>query len=114
VGRLFLARAPESVHLPPEPFRTFTAATPRSRAELEPAVDVARARGLAENRGEWIPGLWVLAVPVVTGGRMRAALAAAAPEARMVALGPERVAARLRRAAVRIETRLAAGAERAA
>jgi DNA-binding IclR family transcriptional regulator len=86
VGKLYLAFAPEAVELGPEPFEPFTPTTPRTRATLDPEVARVRALGFAENRGEWIPGLGVIAAPVAAGGRMVAALALAAPEPRMPAL----------------------------
>jgi DNA-binding IclR family transcriptional regulator len=111
VGRLFLALAPETVALEAEPFTAFTPATPRTRAALVERVARARERGWDENRGEWIPGLWVVAAPVRAHGRLVAALATAAPEGRLEVQGSERVAERLLAAARRIGERLEGASE---
>ncbi len=112
VGRLFLAFAPGDVAVGPEPFEAFAPTTPRSAAELQPRVAAARARGLAENRGDWIAGLWVLAAPILEGGAhtaaasMRGAVAVAAPESRMAAMAPSRAGERIQAAAAAIAARL--------
>jgi len=93
VGRLYLAFAPEAV-LPHVPV---------SEAQR---IQQVQARGWAENLGEWIPGLSVVAAPVWVGDRMLAALAAAAPTERMESLGRERVARQMVAAARRVGGRL--------
>ena len=50
-----------------------------ARRALERAVEAARAQGYAENRDEWIPGLSVVAAPILARGELRGALAVAAP-----------------------------------
>lgn len=109
VGRLALAFAPDRVALPPGPLEAFTDHTPVDRAVLGAAVERARLRGHDENHGEWIAGLSVLAAPILAGGRLRAALAVAAPTARLRALGGAAVAARLVAAAGRVAERAGAG-----
>jgi DNA-binding IclR family transcriptional regulator len=106
-GKLFLAFAPDCVGWPDGPLDRFTGRTPSDLAMLRREVERARARGFAENREEWIPGLAVVAAPVLRAGRLAGALALAAPAPRMAALGSGAVAARLCAAAARVAARLA-------
>jgi len=106
VGQLFLALRPDLVELGPEPYEGFGSATPRTRAALEAPLAVVRAARFAQNHGGWIPGLWVMAAPIELAGEMCAAVAVAAPEARMPELGTLRVQDALRVAARRIDERL--------
>ncbi len=106
VGRLYLAHAPEQVQVPRPPLPFFTDRTPRSSETLEREVRRAREQGFAENRGEWIPGLAVIAVPVRAGGRMVAALAVAASEARMEPALRRAALRRMQEAAARVGARL--------
>jgi len=99
VGRLYLAFAPDEVT--PEP-------GPRSLARTLAEV---RRRGWAENRDEWQPGLSAVAAPVFLGERMLAAVAVAAPSARLPRAEVPRVARRVADAAARVAARLG-GAER--
>lgn len=105
-GKLWLAFAPERVAPPAEALERFTPRTARDAAALAREVSAARRRGWAENREEWIPGLAVVAAPVIARGRMAAALTAAAPAQRLEVLGAERVALRLCAAAARVAARL--------
>jgi IclR family acetate operon transcriptional repressor len=109
VGRVVMAFAPEALAPGPRGLGVGSA--------LEAAVALAARRGYAESHGDWIEGLSVVAAPVFgvgPGGRhLVAALAAAAPTPRLLALGVARIAARLGAAAEQIEERLggpAAGA----
>ena len=105
VGKLFLAFGDEP--LVTHPRERFTDYTPVSDAELDRAVARARRDGSAVSREEWIPGLSVLAAPIVVRGRMRGALALGAPAPRLAA--PTDVASlssRVRAAAERIAARL--------
>jgi DNA-binding IclR family transcriptional regulator len=106
VGKLFLAFAPDSVSWPDGPLDRFTERTASDLAMLRREVERARDRGFAENREEWIPGLAVVAAPVLRAGRLAGALALAAPAPRMAALGRGAVAARLCAAATRVAARL--------
>ena len=65
-----------------------------------------RERGWAANRDEWQPGLSAVAAPVFLGTRLVAAVAAAAPSARLSEEDVPRVAARVREAAARVSARL--------
>lgn len=96
-GRLHLAFAPESV--------TRSASTPSGFAErqaLAREVALARRRGWAQNREEWIPGLAVVAAPVLAAGRLVAVVALAAPAVRLPAGQTGRFARRVVAAAERI------------
>jgi DNA-binding IclR family transcriptional regulator len=106
VGKLYLAFAPQQVALPSGALPRFTPRTLANRRALEKAVDAARAQGFAENRDEWIPGMAVLAAPILARGELRGALVVAAPSARMDELGRAPTARRMRAAAARIGARL--------
>jgi len=107
-GRLHLAFAPESVAA------AAAAATPAgfaARQALARELVQVRRRGWAQNREEWIPGLAVVAAPVLiaagragsgTGGRLVAVVALAAPAVRLPASHTERFARRVVAAAERI------------
>jgi len=113
VGKLYLAYAPDDVALE-DPLVAYTPSTRVTREALAAEVARARAEGFAVNRDEWIAGLAVVAAPVRVAGRMPAALALAAPTARVEALGAERLARRLVAAADAVAARLAGGAAAAA
>jgi DNA-binding IclR family transcriptional regulator len=103
-GKLFLALAPERVETPARPER-FTEHT-AGRAALAEEVALAGARGFAENREEWIPGLAVVAAAVRSSGPLHACVALAATTARIDALGREPLARRLIETGRRIAARL--------
>jgi DNA-binding IclR family transcriptional regulator len=109
VGKLFLALAPERVAAPEPPFERFTQHTVVDPGALEREVMLARERGFAENREEWIPGLAVVAAPISSAGRLAGAIAVAAPAQRLEALGRARVARQTREAAARVAARLEGG-----
>ncbi|HYB12975.1 MAG TPA: IclR family transcriptional regulator [Myxococcota bacterium] len=106
VGRLHLAFAPDFVALPEGPLQSFTPRTRTQRSAVLQEVARARRRGWAENREEWIPGLVVVASPVLADGRLVATLALAAPTVRLAARESGRVAKRLLAAAGEIADRL--------
>jgi len=107
VGKLFLAFGEEQVRFPQQHLELFTKHTAVDPGALLLEVGRARERGYAENREEWIPGLAVVAAPVLVRGRMEGALAAAAPAARMEELGHAAVARRALEAGRRVAARLA-------
>lgn len=107
VGKLYLALAPEAVTLPGGALPRFTGRTPTARAALEREVARARRRGFAVNREEWVPGLAVIAAPVLAGGRMLATIALAAPSVRLPVAKTDATARRLVAAAQRIGAALA-------
>jgi DNA-binding IclR family transcriptional regulator len=95
VGKLHLAFAPSSVVLPPEPWPTFTGQTTSAKAELEREVSRARKRGWAANRDEWIPGMTVVAAPVLLHGQMLGCMVIAAPSSRVDGRRLDELAARV-------------------
>jgi IclR family acetate operon transcriptional repressor len=109
VGKLQLAFAPGDVVLG-ETFDAFTPATRATPEALAREVELARRRGFAENRDEWIPGLAVVAAPVLVAGSMAGAISIAVPSARLDELDPAALAARAVRAGGRVAARLS-GAE---
>ena len=114
VGKLALAFAPERFALESAGLEGFTERTLRDREALRAEVERARKQGFAENHGEWIEGLSVVAAPVLLdapgGGARRfvAALAVAAATPRLRELGAARVARRTVEAVRRIQARLGA------
>ena len=106
VGKLYLTHAPEAVALGDDPLEAFTPAT-RTRTRSPTRRTRARGqRGYAENRDEWIPGLSVIAAPVMVAGRMVAALAVASSSPRLEAIRSSTVAGRIVEAARRIGERM--------
>jgi DNA-binding IclR family transcriptional regulator len=106
VGKLYLAFAPQRISLPSGALQRFTPRTLASRRALERAVEAVRAQGFAENRDEWIPGMSVVAAPILARGELRGAIVVAAPSARLEDLGREATARRMRAAAAQIGARL--------
>ena len=93
VGKLFLAFAEETIPLLPGRSRALHTETRTDRRDLAAEVEQApepRVRG--EPRGVDPGAVRVVAAPVIANARMAAAVAVAAPTARLEALGPERVA----------------------
>lgn len=106
IGKLVLAHAPEAVALGSGQLEAFTDRTAATHAALEFEVRRVRLQGWAENRGEWIPGLSVVAVPLWRSERFEGALAVAAASEQIERLGALALVRRLRAAAARIEERL--------
>jgi DNA-binding IclR family transcriptional regulator len=106
VGKLFLAFHPQAVRAPRGALECFTPRTLRTRRELEEEVAAARERGYAENREEWIPGLSVVAAPILCTRGMRGAVAVALASARLAQRGREALAQRVVAAAGRIAERM--------
>jgi len=106
IGRLHLALAPERVALPDGDLERFTSRTRTARAALRREVERAARQGFAENRGEWIPGLHVVAAPVLLHGRLEATVAMAAAEVRVGRAVAARLAAECVVAAERVSARL--------
>ena len=88
VGKLFHAFAPDALG-PMDDASPFTDRT-LSDASFSAAVDTARRDAFAENHGEWVVGLSVIAAPVFAAdGRLAAAFAVAGTSERIRALGPD-------------------------
>jgi len=112
-GKLAFAFAPDRFPLESAALEGFTERTLRDRETLRAEVERARKHGFAENHGEWIDGLSVVAAPVLldlagAGRRLIAVLAVAAATPRLRELGTARVARRAVEAAKRIQARLGA------
>src|SRR5687767_5541734 len=112
-GKLALAFAPERFPLPAAGSERFTELTVLDPEALRAEVERARKQGFAENHGEWIEGLSVVAAPVLLdvpagGRRLIAVLAVAAATPRLRELGAARVAKRAVEAARRVQARLGA------
>lgn len=86
-GKLFLALMPAAqreVFLAQLPLRRLTATTITNPKDLRAECETIASTGYSVDRGEFIPGLIAIAVPVLDGhGHARAAIAVHAPEARM-------------------------------
>lgn len=110
VGKLYLAFAGAEVSFPAGPLEEFTASTATDPGALRAAVAETKLRRWASNRDEWIPGLSVLAAPVLPGEgrgeRMVAAVALAMPSQRLEEFGEEPLARRVVAAGARIAARL--------
>jgi IclR family acetate operon transcriptional repressor len=106
IGRLHLAFAKDRVALAAGALERFTPQTTTERAALRAAVETARRQGWAENREEWIPGLHVVAAPVLVKERLEATLAVAAPVVHVAPAGAARLARRVVAAAQRVSARL--------
>ncbi len=104
-GRLFLAYAPELVHVPPV-LEPFTEHTPADHASLREAVARAGERGYELNEEGWMPGLSVLSAAVRSRGKMLGVVALAAASPRMAALGGASLAPRVVEVAERIARRV--------
>lgn len=112
-GKLALAFAPERFPLAAAGSERFTELTVVVAETLRAEVERARKQGFAENHGEWIEGLSVVAAPVLldvpaAGRRLIAVLAVAAATPRLRELGAARVAKRAVEAARRVQARLGA------
>jgi DNA-binding IclR family transcriptional regulator len=118
VGKLAMAFAPDAFPLR-DGGAAFTARTRVTSADQGREVARARSLGVAENHGEWIEGLSVVAAPILRRRageplRFEGAVAVAASEPRLRRLGTARVIERAREAARRIELRLTGDREVAA
>jgi IclR family acetate operon transcriptional repressor len=110
-GKLAFAFAPERFPLEEAGAERFTERTVVDPDVLRAEVERARKQGFAENHGEWIGGLSVVAAPVLLdvasgGRRLIAVLAVAAATPRLRELGSARVARRALDAARRLSARL--------
>ena len=110
VGKLYLAFGEGAIASPRGALKRFSDDTLTDLAALNVAVARVAKQGYAANIDEWIPGLSVVAAPVLAaapGGRMLAALAVAASTPRMRSLGVAEIGRRSIAAAERIAARLA-------
>jgi IclR family acetate operon transcriptional repressor len=118
VGKLAMAFAPEAFPLR-DGAAAFTTRTNVTVADQAQELVRARVEGVAENHGEWIEGLSVVAAPILRRRpteppRFEGAVAIAASEPRLRSVGMARVIERARQAARRIEARLSGNRKEAA
>ena len=84
-GKVLLAHLPAErlASLLPVPLPGFSSRTITSMAALTRELESVRRRGYATNRGEWLPGVSAVAVPLAdAGGRVVAALSLTLPTER--------------------------------
>jgi DNA-binding IclR family transcriptional regulator len=107
VGKIYLAFS-EEIYLSEaaEDREAFTQSTLIQPHELEREIEQIRESGVAWNREEWIPGLFVVAAPVQVSGRMLGSVAIALPSSRRYELGEALLESEVRIAAKRISERL--------
>lgn len=105
VGKLYLAHAPEALS-DAERRRERAAQRALPAAELERELLLVRKRGYAENLGEWIEGMVVVAAPVFAHGRLVGAVATALPTSRAERADRKSVAQRVVTAAARVGARM--------
>jgi DNA-binding IclR family transcriptional regulator len=72
-------------------------------------VAAARRDGYSVDQGNYIRGVTVVAVPVLTAGAMSHGLVTVGVSEQVAEIGAARIAADLRRAAAEVSTRLGAG-----
>ncbi len=113
VGKLYLALAEGQLTRPEFPLPRFSDRTLCDSGALAAALREVRERGLARSDDEWQPGLSASAAPIWLRGELAAALAVAAPGARLTGARRARAEQQLLAAAREIGARLE-GAPRAA
>jgi IclR family acetate operon transcriptional repressor len=106
IGKLYLALAPEEVPGFDEQLEQHTPHTLTGGGELRREIERVAARGWAENFEEWIPGLAGVAAPVLSGGRLMAALAITGPVSRFRERDRGEIAERIVGAAQQVAARL--------
>ena len=107
VGKIYLAFSEETLLAEAaEDREAFTQSTLVRPDELEREIEQIRESGVAWNREEWIPGLFVVAAPVRVSGRMLGSVAIALPSSRRHELGEALLEGEVQMAAKRISERL--------
>ncbi|HEX7480503.1 MAG TPA: IclR family transcriptional regulator [Polyangiales bacterium] len=99
VGKLYLAHAPTAI-------AAADLQVEAARVVSERELSAVRRRGYAENLGEWIEGLAVLAAPVFAHGKLVGAITTALPTTRLAQLDKKTVAQRVVLAAGRVAARM--------
>ncbi len=105
VGKLYLAFAPDAIS-ESERKRDRVAVRALPEAQLERELSAVRKRGYAENLGEWIEGMFVVAAPVFMNGRLFGAVATALPTTRAERVDRKAIAQRVVSASARVGARL--------
>jgi DNA-binding IclR family transcriptional regulator len=106
VGRLYLAFAPERVHVDESQLVAYTKRTPATASKLRKAVDQVRREGVAHSDEEWVPGLSAVAAPIVFADRLLGAVVVACVAPRYRELGLEGLSRSVQRASRNIATDL--------
>lgn len=102
VGKLYLAHAPHALSSEDAAVQASGARASVSQRELANV----RKRGYAENLGEWIEGLAVIAAPVFAHGKLVGAITTALPTSRLNRMDKKAVAQRVVAAASRVGARM--------
>ena len=103
VGKLYLAYLPEALAEADRKRPPGRAATAAAAAR---ELSVTRRRGYAENQGEWIDGMFVVAAPVFAHGKLVGAVATALPSTRAERIDRKEVARAVVGAAARVSARM--------
>lgn len=106
VGRLFLAFAPERVHLDEATLAAYTERTPRSPSGLRKSVALVKEQGYAHSESEWVEGLCAIAAPIWFSKTMLGALVLGCVAPRVRELGWDGMTRAVVRAAERITKEL--------
>ncbi len=102
VGRLYLAFAPERVHVDQSSLVAFTKRTPATETKLRKSVEQVRSSGIAHSDEEWVQGLSAVAAPVFFAGRLLGAVVVACVSPRYRELGLSGLSRAVERASKRI------------
>jgi IclR family transcriptional regulator, acetate operon repressor len=95
-----------------EPIEAVTEATPVDPVEIERELEVARARGYAESRGQRTVGIYALAAPVFDHTqKVIGAIGLSVPHVRMTDALADRMGTRVREVAWELSTALGATAD---
>ncbi len=113
VGKLYLALAGDQLARREFPLPRFTPRTLCDAEVLSSALRGVRESGLAHSDDEWQPGLSATAAPILLRGELAAALAVAAPGARLAPAERARAGERLLAAAREVGARLSGAAQAA-
>jgi IclR family acetate operon transcriptional repressor len=106
VGKLYLAYAPAALGSAADAGAEPDAQAAAAPEQRERELALTRKRGYAENLGEWIDGLAVLAAPVFAHGKLVGAITTALPMTRLAHMEKKSVARRVMAAAARVGARM--------
>lgn len=106
VGRLYLAFAPERVHIDEARLKSFTHSTPATPAKLRRSVAAVRRDGVAVSDEEWIQGLSAIAAPVFFAERLLGAVIVACVAPRFRELGAASLTSAVKRASQQLANEL--------
>jgi len=106
VGRLYLAFAPDRVHVDEAHLTAFTRRTPVTPARLRRTVAQVQSERVAVSDEEWVEGLSAVAAPVFLAERLLGAVVVACVSPRFRELGSNSLSAAVRGVSQRIEKEL--------